>query len=90
MKHLFITVYDSDYDTPISKICGTTPPDLIISTSNSLRLVFKTDSLRTATGFKASWTIDEVQTTKSPNYPLTYPQNYWPEVCMYIRNHKKI
>ena len=66
------TVYDSD-ESLVVKACGSTPPDLVTSSSNSLRIVFKTDGSRNATGFKALWTTDDINSIKSPNYPLYYP-----------------
>ena len=70
-----LIVYDSD-ESLIVKACGRTPPVPITSSSNSLRIVFKTDGSRNATGFKATWFTDTViNSIKSPNYPLLYPIN---------------
>ena len=67
-----IAVYDSD-DSLIVKSCGTTPPDLVISSSNSLKTVFKSDNARHYEGFKVSWTTTQnINSIKSPNYPLPY------------------
>ena len=52
---IIVIVYDSD-DSLRVKACGSSIPDLVTSSSNSLRLVFKTDNSRNATGFKALWT----------------------------------
>ena len=69
---LIITVYDSD-ESLIVKACGKTKPVPITSSSNSLRVVFKTDGSRNATGFKALWSKDMIiNIIKSQNYPLTY------------------
>ena len=57
------------------KACGTTPPDLVTSSSNSLRIVFKTDGSRNATGFRAFWFMDTFNIIQSPNYPMLYPNN---------------
>ena len=67
-----IAVYDSD-GSLIVKSCGATPPDLIISSSNSLKTVFKSDNARHYEGFKVSWTTTQnVNSIKSQNYPLPY------------------
>ena len=39
----------------VKAACGGTPPETVTSCSNSLRIVFKTDSSRNATGFTGSW-----------------------------------
>ena len=67
-----ITVYDSD-ESLIVKACGSTPPEIVTSSSNSLRVVFKTDGSRNATGFKVSWFMHTNNIIKSPNFPLNYP-----------------
>ena len=70
-----ITVYDSD-ETLIGKAaCGSILPDLVTSSSNSLRLVFKTDGSKNARGFKASWTTENIGSIKSQNYPQLYPRD---------------
>ena len=72
---MLLSVYDSD-GSLIVKACGRTPPVPITSSSNSLRIVFKSDSSRNATGFKAAWFTDTViNNITSPNYPLPYPNN---------------
>ena len=68
------TVYDSD-ESLIVKACGRSPPDLVTSTGSSITVVFKTDSSRNSTGFKAVWTTESMKSIKSPNYPLYYPDN---------------
>ena len=76
-KHqsLIFTVYDSN-ESLIVKACGKTNPVPITSSSNSLRIVFKTDGSRNATGFRASWFTDTViNSIQSPNYPASYPNN---------------
>ena len=67
----FITVYDSD-SRVIARSCGTTPPSLIISSSNSLKIVFQSDFARNARGFKASWTTKNIDSVNSQYYPLPY------------------
>ena len=69
-----LLVFDSD-DGLLFKSCGTSLPEPIMSKSNSLRIVFKTDHSRNAIGFKASWTVGDVGVIKTPNYPLAYPDN---------------
>ena len=69
----FVTVYDSDQSL-IVKACGRTPPVPIISSTNSLSIVFKTDGLRNATGFKAFWSTESINSINSPDYPLYYPR----------------
>ena len=70
-------VLDSD-DSLIVKLCGTiTDIAPIFSSSNYMTIVFKTDNSRNSTGFKASWSLLEVEGNfiNSPNYPLFYPNN---------------
>ena len=76
----FVAVYDCNCDSDeslIVKACGITNPVPIISSSNSLRIIFKTDNSRNATGFKAVWTTDteNINSIQSPDYPLSYPNN---------------
>ena len=77
----------------IVKACGRTNPVPIISSSNSLKIVFKTDALRNATGFKAVWSTENIKSMNSPDYPLYYPRftdkviltyhNFYPSSIMY-------
>ena len=76
----FVTVYDCDCATEdrlIVKACGIKNPVPITSSSNSVRIVFKTDISRNATGFKALWTTNTVNMNwiHSPNYPQPYPND---------------
>ena len=76
----FVAVYDCDCasdESLIVKACGATNPVPITSSRNSLRIIFKTDSSRNATGFKAVWTTDteNINSIQSPDYPLPYPNN---------------
>ena len=76
-KHqsLIFTVYDSN-ESLIVKACGKTNPVPITSSSSSLRIVFKTDGSRNATGFKSLWTTENVNSIKSLDYPQSnYPNN---------------
>ena len=72
-----VAVYDCNCDSDeslIVKACGITNPLPITSSSNSLRIVFKTDALRNATGFKAVWSTENIKSINSPDYPLYYPR----------------
>ena len=75
-----VAVYDCHCDSDeslIVKACGITNPLPITSSSNSLRIVFKTDNSRNAIGFKALWTTDtkNINSIQSPNYPQPYPNS---------------
>ena len=75
----FVAAYDCNCDSDeslIVKACGIRNPVPITSSSNSLRIVFKTDGSRNAIGFKVSWFTDTIiNSIQSPNYPLNYPYN---------------
>ena len=76
----FVAVYDCNCvsdESLIVKACGKTNPVPITSSSNSLRIEFKTDSSRNAMGFKAIWTTDteNFNSIQSLNYPQPYPNN---------------
>ena len=70
----YFTVYDSD-NSLIVKACGKIPPPLVVSSSNTLTINFKTDGSRNATGFKAVWTTETVYNITSPDYPQPYPED---------------
>merc|ERR1719282_2319217 len=71
----YIEVYDSD-GTVIVKACGKSNPIPVTSSSNNLKLIFKADNSRNATGFKAIWTTEsDINSIQSPNYPLLYPND---------------
>ena len=72
--NLLFSVHDSD-NSLIVKACGTVPPPVVVSSSNSLTLNFKTDGSRNATGFKAYWTIDTVNSITSPDYPKPFQED---------------
>ena len=60
----------------IVKACRKVNPVPITSSSNNLKLIFKADNSRNATGFKAIWTMESViNSIQSPNYPLLYPND---------------
>lgn len=69
--HSLTVVYDSD-ERVIARSCGTTPPNVISSTSNSLRIVFQSDFAINSRGFKASWTTENINSVHSQYYPLPY------------------
>merc|ERR1719270_3362612 len=72
----YVEAYDSD-DNLIVKACGRKNPVPITSSSNNLKLIFKSDSSRNFTGFKALWTTntESIKNIQSPNYPGLYPNN---------------
>ena len=74
----FVAVYDCDCasdESLIVKACGKANPIPITSSSNSIRLVFKTDNSRNSKGFKAVWTTENIKWIQSPNYPQPYPND---------------
>ena len=83
----FVAVYDCNCESDenlIVKACGLKNPVPITSSSNSLRIDFKTDNTRNSTGFKAVWTTENINWIQSPNYPQPYP-NYANEVSKYYQ-----
>merc|ERR550539_707094 len=58
------------------KYCGTNKPSPIVSSDNTMTVVFHSDYDVNRNGFKATWkavqTSGEIQ---SPNYPYAYPHN---------------
>ena len=82
-----VAVYDCNCDSDeslIVKACGITNPVPITSSSNSLRIVFKTDNTRNSAGFRAVWTTENINWILSPNYPQPYP-NYANEVSIHYQ-----
>ena len=72
-----VLVLDSD-DRQMIKKCGSTKPDKIVSSSNSLKVKFHSDSSVTKKGFRATWrqvTASSGGNIKTPNYPNSYPTN---------------
>ena len=68
---------DSD-DRQMIKKCGSTKPDKIVSSSNSLKVKFHSDSSVVMKGFRATWkqvTASSGGNIKTPNYPNSYPTN---------------
>lgn len=73
----------------LGRVCGRSVPRYFNSTTNEMRVVFRTDGAVTADGFTAIWVENcggifvattEVQYLTSPNYPLNYPRS---TVCNY-------
>ena len=50
-----LTIIDNDGTTLMEKSCGNTFPADITSTSNIVKLVFKTDNAGTRSGWSVSW-----------------------------------
>ena len=72
-----VLVLDSDERQMIKK-CGSTKPDKIVSSSNSLKVKFHSDSSVVKKGFRATWkqvTASSGGNIKTPNYPNPYPTN---------------
>ena len=69
------SVLDSGQRQLVKK-CGSSKPDKIISSANSLTVKFHSDSSVVKKGFKATWkqvTATSGGTIKTPNYPSPYP-----------------
>ncbi|XP_021476232.2 cubilin [Oncorhynchus mykiss] len=88
----YVEIRDGGYETSplIGKFCSNQRPPMMVSHSNRLWLMFRSDSSATFPGFRAHW--DGTQTGcggtlttssggfSSPNYPLPYHTNaecYW-------------
>ena len=54
-KFDYLQIFDSD-EKEIVKTCGKTIPAPILSSSNSLTIVFKSDESKSGRGFFAKWT----------------------------------
>lgn len=68
-----LTIYDGidANSTKIGTFCGNKKPSDAISTQNHMHLIFKTDSTRTATGFRATYSyIDAGKCLRSFMYRL--------------------
>ncbi|XP_024214976.1 cubilin [Halyomorpha halys] len=84
----FVAIYDGNNEASplIGKYCGSNKPGLIVSQHNFLHLVFTTDSAYGGRGFKANYTIVDINcggiltektgTVSSPEYPEHYPMNH--------------
>ena len=66
-------VLDSN-ETEIVKTCGRSIPGPILSSSNMLTIVFKSDESRAGTGFLVNWSRISIDgdIIFSKNYPLQY------------------
>ncbi|KAJ8975807.1 hypothetical protein NQ317_013738 [Molorchus minor] len=85
-KNDYVEIWDWKLDTWISlgKKCGRNTPDIIQSTGDKLKLLFRTNSDITANGFKAHWewncggTFEASKKERyivSPGYPIAYKPN---------------
>jgi len=73
----YVQVLDSDGKQLIKK-CGSTKPNNVVSTSNTMTVKFHSDNYITAKGFSATWkkvATSESGVIKSPNYPNAYSAN---------------
>merc|ERR1712110_903008 len=58
------------------KYCGSSKPSPIISSGNTMTVVFHSDYSVNRNGFKATWEAVEISgEIQSPNYPAVYPHN---------------
>ena len=65
----FLEIYEiSDVQVEMGKLigrfCGVTPPDNITSSSESLKLTFKSDRMVTGRGFEVHYDVFEVDTIR--------------------------
>jgi len=73
------------------KYCGSSKPSPIISSGNTMTVVFHSDYSVNRNGFKATW--EAVETSgeiKSPNYPAVYPHNLDETWNLEVASGKKI
>ena len=54
-KYDYLTMTDGDGTTLMGKTCGTSLPPNLASVSNSVNLLFKTDSTNSRQGWSVSW-----------------------------------
>ncbi|KAG9276492.1 cubilin [Astyanax mexicanus] len=88
----YVEIRDGGFETSplIGRYCSNQPPPIVISHSNMLWILFKSDFTATARGFSAHWDgtqtgcggtlTTSVGSFTSPNYPLPYHPNaecYW-------------
>ncbi|XP_055914618.1 cubilin homolog isoform X2 [Eupeodes corollae] len=75
---------DSDEWRDVQRICGRTPPTFVNTSTNSMRLIFRSDESGLGDGFTANFTRNcggnffasqDLQLLSSPNYPLQYDSN---------------
>ena len=62
----------------MEKRCGATLPPVIVSTTNKVNILFKTDGSETKKGWSVKWTAVTLNegVISSPNFPETYPNNF--------------
>ena len=62
----------------MEKRCGATLPPVIVSTTNKVNMLFKTDGSETKKGWSLRWTAVTLNegVISSPNFPGTYPNNF--------------
>jgi len=88
----FVEVLDSDQRQMMKK-CGSSKPEKVISSANSLTVRFHSDSSVTMKGFKATWkqvTVSSGGTIKTPNYPAVYPSNQDKTWTLEVEEGKKV
>ncbi|KAH0809453.1 hypothetical protein GEV33_013339 [Tenebrio molitor] len=87
----YVEIFDNNTETghgySIGKYCGHTAPPMLLSTSNLVTIVFRTDGTYHLVGFLATYNIiaekdvcggnyyTDAGTLKSPGYPNNYPLN---------------
>lgn len=86
----YVEIYDNGTTpnaTLLGRYCGGTPPPVLVSESNQMSVVFRTDSSIASDGFTASYAAVNTSTLcgttltgntgvlTSPNYPSNYPNN---------------
>jgi len=64
------------YGSVEQKYCGSTKPDPVISSGNTMTVTFHSDYSVNLNGFKATWKVAETSDKiQSPNFPENYPIN---------------
>ncbi|KAM6215214.1 cubilin [Rhynchocyon petersi] len=88
----FLEIYDTGSETFLGRYCGKSIPPSLISSSNSLMLVFVADSHLAYEGFQINYDVinattacledytEETGILTSPNFPNNYPNNW---ECIY-------
>ncbi|XP_004605400.2 cubilin [Sorex araneus] len=88
----YLEVYDTGSKTSLGRYCGQSSPPSLVSNSNSLELIFVTDSDIADEGFSVEYRTmnsssvclenytNKTGEIKSPNFPLKYPHNW---KCIY-------
>ena len=54
-KYDYLTMTDGDGTTLMGKTCGTSLPNNVTSTSNVIKMVFRTDNINPKEGWSLSW-----------------------------------